>query len=212
MILPDTNYQYERQIEIPLAKDYLLRQKAKGAKRVAGIGDAECLYIDWILEQGFEFCVVDPARWGDNQKWKDFINHPNFSILKRSIHNTPITRDLFDCALLISTLEHLGRAGYNSPVFSEPEITCFRNIQVPFAFSTPCGQLHQVGNPPDMNYSQQYLRDSLKEAMKTIEKESYYSAPNWEQVSYEEIKDRRYGEKYIGANGLGFFEIDNFHY
>ncbi len=207
MITPDTDYQYERQIEIPLAKDYLLRQKAKGAKRVAGIGDAECLYIDWILEQGFEFCVVDPARWGDNQKWKDFINHPNFSILKRSIHDTPITKDLFDCALLISTLEHLGRAGYNSPVFSEPEVTCFRNIKVPFCFSTPAGALHQVGSPPDMNYSKEYLVNALATADKETLVMDFYAAPDWHKVDYEYVKDRRYGEKYIGANAVCFAEI-----
>ncbi len=211
MITPDLNYQYERQIEIPLAKDYLLRRKAKGAKRVGGIGDAECLWIDWILAQGFIFTVVDPCLWGDNQNWKNFINHPNFSVLKRSIHDTKITKDLFDCALLISTLEHLGRAGYNSPVFAEPEVTCFRNIQVPFCFSTPCGQLHQVGNPPDMNYSKEYLKDAFYTAYnydRVLKKESYYSAPDWHEVDFDLVKDTRYNEKYIGANAVAWWEIE----
>ncbi len=212
MIVPDLQYQYERQIEIPLAKDYLLRQKAKGARRIAGIGDAECLYIDWILSQGFIFTVVDPCLWGDNQNWKNFINHPNFSVLKRSIHDTKITKDLFDCALLISTLEHLGRAGYNSPVFPEPEATCFMNIQVPFCFSTPCGQLHQVGNPPDMNYSQEYLEramfDKSGRATNQTVIQKYFIAPSWQEVEFNETKDCRYNEKYIGANAIAWWEID----
>ena len=59
-----------------------------------------------------------------------FLGHPNLKIVKASIDQYVVTKDKFDAALLISTLEHLGRGGYNvQHHFDNPEITCFKNIQ-----------------------------------------------------------------------------------
>lgn len=198
----------ERQIEVPLCKDYLLRQKALGAKRLAGIGDAECGYIDWIIVQGFDFTIIDPARWKDNQNYLNYISNPSVSILKRSIHEFTVTREMFDIAILISTIEHMGRSGYGSPRFQNPEVTCFNNIQVPFCMTTPAGLDHFCGDPPDRNYSQESLKRYLTESNKTIKAEKYYKGPDWKEVEFESIKNLRYRELTVGASAIAYMEIE----
>ena len=207
-ILPDKQYHCERQIEVPLAKAYLLKQKALGAKRIAGIGDAECLYIDWILDQGFEFTIIDTFEWGDNQLYKKFLGHPNLKTIKASIDQYVITKNNFDATLLISTLEHLGRGGYNTPhLFQNPEVTCFKNIQTPFVFTSPAGSHYYYGNPPDANYSQDIIHKYLIEANKIIDSETYFVAPDWKEVKFNEIKDIKYGQFGPGAGAIIYCEV-----
>lgn len=205
---PDLSLNYERQIEIPLLKDYCLRKKAEGATRVFDIGGSESTYLGWLLDQGFHVTVLDPCMWPDNQTWPRYMGHPNFSIIKQGIEKHGVAPYEADFALLISVLEHLGRGGYNTQTFLSPEVTCFEHIEVPFCFTTPVGQDHLVGNPPDRNYSQDTLRDCLKQANKTIAAERFYVAPDWKQVEFDAVKDLRYAQLLgNGASAVGYYEI-----
>ena len=208
MITIDKTLHCERQIEVPLAKQYLLKQKSLGAKRIAGIGDAECLYIGWILDQGFEFTIIDTFQWGDNQLYKQFVGHPNLKLIKSSISDYVIIKENFDATLLISTLEHLGRGGYNTnKLFQNPEVTCFNNIQTPFVFTSPAGKHYYYGNPPDANYSQDVVHQYIKGANKIIDVEKYFIGPEWNEVEFNDIKDVEYGQFGPGAGAIIYCEI-----
>jgi len=205
---PDKTLNYERQIEIPLLKDYCLKQKRKGLKRVFDIGGSESTYLGWLLENSFEVAVLDPCNWPDNQTWPEFVGHENFKIIKRGIEDYPVTSKVADFALLISVLEHLGRGGYRTKTFDQPEVTCFKNIQVPFLFTTPAGEDHEYGNPPDKNYSDFTLDEYLKLANKQVESKNYYVAPDWDNVKFNDIKHLRYAQLLgNGASAIGAFEI-----
>ena len=208
MIIPDLTLNYERQIEIPLLKQYCLDQKKKGLKRVFDIGGSESTYIGWLLANDFEVTVLDPCQWPDNQTWPKYINNPKFKIIKQGIEDFPVTKEHADFALLISVLEHLGRGGYRAKEFSEPEVTCFKNIQVPFCFTTPVGQDYYYGNPPDRNYSETslllYLKSANKQGFRT-----YFKAPDWKEVEWDNVKDCKYAEIMgNGASAVGYFEVE----
>jgi len=206
MIKPDFTKNYERAIEIPLLESYCLMQKAAGKTRVFDIGGAESLYLGWLLNNGFSVTVLDPCRWKDNQEYLKYLNHPNFSVIKTGIENFEINNKQCDFALLISVLEHLGRGGYLSDHFSNSEIKCFNNIQVPFCFTTPCGLDHYMGY--DRNFSQPTLRNLLSLSNKKILTEEYYLAPRWQKVEFDACKNYSYGEIMgNGASAIGYFEI-----
>lgn len=207
-IEPDYSLYSERVIELPLLKTYCLKQKEKGLTRVFDIGGAESLYLGWLLENGFEVTVLDPCKWGVNQNYLDYIDNPKFHAIKEGIEDFIVTPEKTDFALLISVLEHLGRGGYASKKFVQPEVTCFKNIQVPFCFTTPAGLYHEIGNPPDRNYSEEVLLDLLKEANKEVLFVEYRKAPTWEVLPYEKIKDLRYGQIQIGASAIAYCEIE----
>lgn len=207
-ITPDLSLNYERQIELPLLKSYCLKQKAMGRTRVTDIGGAESLYIGWLIDQGFQVTVLDPCKWRDNQTWKVYSSHPNFTLVAKGIEEYPVTPETADFALLISVLEHLGRGSYLANEFGSPEATCFKNIRVPFCFTTPAGADHSYGNPPDMNYSQKSLRGFIEEVGREIATEEFYTAPDWSEVSFEQIKDLRYAQILgNGASAIGYYEI-----
>lgn len=208
MLNPDFNYNHERAIELPLLKEYCLKQKALGKTRVIDVGGAESLYTSWLLNNGFKVTILDPCRWLDNQEWKKHISHPNFSIIKEGIENFIVGSENYDFALVISVIEHLGRGGYNAGIFETPEIVCFNNIKVPLCFTTPCGQDHYIGNPPDRNFSQSSLLHILNRSNKEIVCEKYYVAPAWKECYYYDIKDLKYSQiNGAGASAIGYFEI-----
>lgn len=204
---------YERQIEVPLVKDYCKRQKEKGLTKVVDIGGAESLYLEWLLNNGFDVTVLDPCAWHDNQNYKQFVNNPNFHVIQNSIFNVSLTKEKYDFALLISTLEHLGTGSYNGPVLQvDPEVICFKNIELPFAMTTPMGKDHIYGQRTfcnsvfgDKNYSKYSIINYLTRANKEILKESFYRCDDWaKEVSWNDIKDCMYG---VGATAIGYYEI-----
>lgn len=208
-ITPDLSLNYERQIELPLLKAYCLEQKALGRTRVTDIGGSESLYIGWLLDQGFQVTVLDPCKWRDNQTWPTYLTHPNFSLVAKGIEDYPVTSETADFALLISVLEHLGRGGYNAKHFDSPEVTCLKNIRVPFCLTTPVGADHFYGSPPDMNYSQGSLQGFIQSAGRKVEAERFYMAPDWMELPFEQVKDLRYAQILgSGASAVGYYEIE----
>ena len=208
IIKADFQYHCERCIELPLTLDYAERKYKEGCRRICDIGGAESMYLGNLLDMGYEVTVLDPLLWHDNQYYRNHLGNPNFKALQGSIHEIKVTKEDYDCALLISVLEHIGNGSYRGPKFARPEVVTFRNIEVPFAFSTPCGKEEVYGPHNERNYSQSELHDYLDTAKKQILDERYYIAPYWYEVYYEDTAMYSYGEKTgHGASAVAYFEI-----
>ena len=109
----------ERIVEIPFVLQNLYMAGRENLK-ILDIGCMESILPIMLASSGHKVCGVDIRKYP--------YTHPNLVFLKTDICKLPFKTEMFDVAIAISVIEHLGLGGYGDVVCNDGDLVAIKKI------------------------------------------------------------------------------------
>lgn len=185
----------ERIIEYPVIFQIIDRK----SKNILDFGCAEDLFPIHLSSLGYRVTGLDYRSYP--------FTHPNFSFIHDDILNWQPPEEKYDCAISISTIEHVGLGGYRDPLSENGDSIAVQKLLASLKkggqliISVPFGK-HTIERKMRI-----YNREKLSQLVPHIEMERFFFKPdryaNWTETSWHEINELEYEDYYKLAPAQG---------
>ena len=176
----------ERIVEIPFVLQNLYMAGRENLK-ILDIGCMESILPIMLASSGHKVCGVDIRKYP--------YTHPNLVFLKTDICKLPFKTEMFDVAIAISVIEHLGLGGYGDVVCNDGDLVAIKKIYnclkdkgllfltVPFGVRSLCKDQRVY----DLDSIKKLLegRFVIKKTMFSAINKSHKGNPAWENIDSE---------------------------
>ncbi|MEA2067219.1 MAG: DUF268 domain-containing protein [Thermotogota bacterium] len=178
----------ERLVEYPLIFQYLDRN----CKSILDFGPVEDLMPIHLASLGYEVTGLDLRPYP--------FTHPNFMFIQTDILGWDPPREEYDCAISVSTIEHVGLGGYGDPTSSKGDKIAVQKLLASLKsggkliVTVPFGKFAVERNMRIYNY------EKLCELIPNINVARFFFKPNrygsWTETSWSEINNLEYEDYY----------------
>jgi SAM-dependent methyltransferase len=191
----------ERIIEYPLVFQYL----DKNCRSILDFGCVEDLLPIHLASLGYNVTGLDFRPYP--------FTHPNFKFVQADILSWDPPREEYDCAISVSTIEHVGLGGYGDPAKNDGDKIAVAKL---LAALKPGGKLIvsvPFGKSTIQRNMRIYNHNMLCELIPNIEVERCFFKPNrcgggvgWTETTSREMDNLEYEDYYkiAPAQGVAF--------
>ena len=193
MLLPTPNKVIftERIVEYPIVFHLL----SKDYKNILDFGCVEDLLPIHLASLGYRVTGLDQREYP--------FEHPNLDFINADILNWIPTEGKYDCAISVSTVEHVGLGGYGDTVSSDGDMIAVKKLLASLKVGGELIVTVPFGKHAIKRNMRMYNYQKLHELIPNITTERFFAKNGrygvWKEVTWKDINELEY-ENYFSSS------------